>query len=72
MYVEVRGDSRDDLDRAIKAFSKMVKKNDIINEVKRREFYVTPSKKRILKRQESKRRKIRDERKSQKRNESEW
>jgi ribosomal protein S21 len=72
MYVEVRGDSKDDLDRAIKVFSKMVKKNDIINEVKRREFYVTPSKKRILKRQESKRRKIRDERKSQKRNESEW
>jgi ribosomal protein S21 len=72
MYVEVRGDSRDDLDRAIKAFSKMVKKNDIINEVKKREFFVAPSKKRILKRQESKRRKIRDARKVQKRNDSDW
>jgi ribosomal protein S21 len=72
MYVEVRGDSKDDLERAIKVFSKMVKKNDIINEVKKREFYVTPSKKRILKRQESKRRRIRDARKSQKRNESDW
>ena len=72
MYVEVRGESKDDFERALKAFSKMVKKNDIINEVKKREFYVTPSKKRILKRQESKRRKIRDARKVEKRNETDW
>jgi ribosomal protein S21 len=72
MYVEVRGESKDDFERALKAFSKMVKKNDIINEVKKREFYVTPSKKRILKRQESKRRKIRDARKVEKRNQTDW
>ena len=52
MYVEVKGDSKDDFERALKHFSKIVKKNDIVNEVKRREFYVTPSKKRILKRQD--------------------
>lgn len=72
MYVEVRGESKEDFERALKVFSKMVKKNDIINEVKKREFYVTPSKKRILKRQESKRRKIRDARKVEKRNQTDW
>lgn len=72
MYVQVNGDSKDDFERALKVFSKMVKKNDIINEVKKREFYVTPSKKRILKRQESKRRKIRDARKIEKRKQTDW
>jgi ribosomal protein S21 len=72
MYVEVRGESKDDLERALKIFSKMIKKNEIINEVKKREFYVTPSKKRILKRQEAKRRKIRDARKVEKRNQTDW
>jgi ribosomal protein S21 len=72
MYVEVKGESKDDFERALKHFSKMVKKNDIVNEVKRREFYVTPSKKRILKRQESKRRKIRDARKIEKRTQTDW
>jgi ribosomal protein S21 len=72
MYVEIKGDSKDEFERALRAFSKMVKKNEIMNEIKRREYYVAPSRKRILKQQESKRRKIRDMRKNEKRNQSDW
>ena len=40
LYVEVRGESLGDLERALRQFSKQVKKAEIVNEVKRREFYV--------------------------------
>ena len=72
MYVEVKGDSIVDLERALRLFSKMVKKSEIINEVKRREFYVKRSKKKILKRQEALRRRIRDEKKQEKKKPAEW
>ena len=72
MYVEVKGDSIVDLERALRLFSKMVKKSEIINEVKRREFYVKRSKRKILKRQEALRRRIRDEKKQEKKKPSEW
>ena len=72
MYVEVKGDSLGDLDRALRQFSKMVKKAEIVNEVKRREFYVKRSKKKILKQQEALRRRIREEKKVEKKKNSEW
>ena len=64
MYVEVKGDSINDLERALRHFTKLVKKSDILNEVKNREFYVKRSKKKILKRQEALRRRIREEKKT--------
>ena len=72
MYVEVRGDSLGDLDRALRQFSKMVKKAEIVNEVKRREFYVKRSKKKILKQQEALRRRIREEKKIEKKKNADW
>jgi ribosomal protein S21 len=36
MHVEVKGEGLGDLDRALRQFSKMVKKAEIVNEVKRR------------------------------------
>jgi ribosomal protein S21 len=72
MHVEVKGEGLGDLDRALRQFSKMVKKAEIVNEVKRREFYVKKSKKKILKRQEALRLKIREEKKQEKRKTSEW
>jgi ribosomal protein S21 len=72
LYVEVRGDSLNDLERALRQFSKIVKKAEIINEVKRREFYVKRSKKKILKRQEALRRRIREEKKVEKKKNTDW
>jgi ribosomal protein S21 len=72
MYVEVKGDSINDLERALRHFSKLVKKADIVNEVKKREFYVKRSKKKILKRQEALRRRIREEKKQDKKKTSDW
>ncbi len=72
LYVEVRGDSLNDLERALRQFSKIVKKAEIINEVKRREFYVKRSKKKILKRQEALRRRIREEKKVEKKKNADW
>jgi hypothetical protein len=63
MHVEVKGEGLGDLDRALRQFSKMVKKA---------EFYVKKSKKKILKQQEALRRKIREEKKQEKRKTSEW
>lgn len=72
MYVEVKGETQSNLDRAIRQFSKMVKKAEIINEVKRREFHVKRSKKKIMKRQEALRRRIREQKKMEKRKQTEW
>ena len=72
MYVEVKGESQADLERALRQFSRMFKKEEIINELRRREHYVKRSKKKIIKRQEALRRRIRDDRKLQKRKNSEW
>jgi ribosomal protein S21 len=72
MYVEVKGDSINDLERALRHFTKLVKKSDILNEVKNREFYVKRSKKKILKRQEALRRRIREEKKQEKKKTSDW
>jgi ribosomal protein S21 len=72
MHVEVRGEGLVELEKALRQFSKIVKKSEIINEVKRREFYVKRSKKKILKQQEALRRRIREQKKIEKKNNSEW
>jgi ribosomal protein S21 len=73
MYIEVKGDgNREDLERALRIFTRMIKKADIINEVKRREFYVKKSKRKILKQQEALRKRIREQKKIEKRKEKDW
>lgn len=72
MYVEVKGENKDDLEKALRVFTRMVKKAEIVNEVKRREFYVKRSKKKILKQQEALRKRIREEKKIEKRKNSDW
>lgn len=60
MHVTVN-EGKDGLDKALKTFSSMVKKSEIIPELRRREFFLKPSKKRIAKRQEALRRRKREE-----------
>lgn len=60
MHVKVN-EGKDSLDKALKTFSSMVKKSEIIPELRRREFFLKPSKKRIAKRQEALRRRKREE-----------
>lgn len=61
MYVKVN-DGKDELGKALKQFSKMVKKSELIQELRNREHFLKPSKKRIFKRQEALRRRKREER----------
>lgn len=61
MYVKVNDEGKDDLDKAIRQFSKMVKKSEIMQELKRREHFLKPSKKKLFKRQEALRRRKREE-----------
>lgn len=60
MEVTVR-EGKDELDKALKVFNSMVKKSELIQELKNREFFLKPSKKRAFKRQEALRRRKRDE-----------
>jgi ribosomal protein S21 len=67
-YVEVRpSDDRrsnqDYLDIALKELKHKMKKEDILQELKRREYYMAPSEKRRYRKQESIRRNKRDEKK---------
>lgn len=65
MFIEVKEgkDHKEELMRALKIFNGMVKKSDLIQELKRREHFVKPSKKKILKMQEARRKRKREERK---------
>jgi ribosomal protein S21 len=63
MYVKVN-DGKDELGKALKQFSKMVKKSELIQELRNREHFLKPSKKRIFKRQEALRRRKREERRA--------
>ena len=60
MYVKVNEGS-DELNKALKHFSKIVKKSEIMQELRNREHYLSPSRKRTFKRQEALRRRKRDE-----------
>lgn len=63
MYVKVN-EGKDDLNKALKQFTKMVKKSEIMQELRNREHFLKPSKKRIFKRQEALRRRKREERRA--------
>jgi ribosomal protein S21 len=54
-------DGKDELNKALKVFTKMVKKSELLQELRNREHYLKPSKKKIFKRQEAFRRKKREE-----------
>jgi ribosomal protein S21 len=54
-------DGKDELNKALKVFTKMVKKSELLQELRNREHYLKPSKKKAFKRQEAFRRKKREE-----------
>jgi ribosomal protein S21 len=68
MYVEVRGDKLSDLERALGQFSKQVKKAELMEDLRKKEFYLKKSKRLMKKRQDAHRRRKRDESKAQKKN----
>lgn len=55
-------DGKDELEKALKQFNKMVKKSELMRELKNREHFLKPSKKRKFKNQEAIRRRKREER----------
>lgn len=66
MYVEVKGDKQIDLDRALSQLSKQVKKAELMEDLKKKEFHVKKSKRLQMKQQDALRRRKREESKSQK------
>jgi ribosomal protein S21 len=66
MYVEVKGDKQVDLDRALQQFTKQVKKAELMDDLKKKEFYLKRSKRLEKKRQDAFRRRKREESKAQK------
>ncbi len=44
MYVEVKGDKQSDLERALQQFVKQVKKAELMEDLKKKEFYLKKSK----------------------------
>lgn len=64
MQVRVNMDDKDGLNRALKEFNKRVKKSGIMTELREREYYLKPSKQKVKKRQESLKRRKREERKA--------
>ena len=61
MYVKIN-DGKDDFQKALRQFTKLIKKSDLLQELKNREYFLKPSKKRTFKRQEALRRRKREER----------
>jgi ribosomal protein S21 len=68
MYVEVKGDKLSDLERALGQFVKQVKKAELMEDLKKKEFHMKKSKRLMKKRQDAFRRKKREENKAQKKN----
>jgi ribosomal protein S21 len=63
MFIKVN-DGKDELNKALKQFTKMVKKSEIMQELKNREHFLKPSKKKKFKSQEALRRRKREERRA--------
>ena len=61
MHVTVN-EGKDELQKALKQFTKLVKKSELLQELRNREHFLKPSKKRKFKSQEALRRKNREER----------
>jgi ribosomal protein S21 len=68
MYVEVRGEKQIDLERALAQFVKQIKKSELMDDLKKKEFHMKKSKRLAKKRQDALRRRKRDESKAQKKN----
>lgn len=68
MYVEVKGDKQVDLDRALAQFVKQIKKDELMETLKKKEFHLKKSKRLQKKRQDAHRRRRREESKAQKKN----
>lgn len=66
MYVVVQGEKQVDLDRALAKFVKQVKRSELMEDIKKKEFYTKRSKRLMKKRQDALRRRKREERKSEK------
>ena len=66
MYVEVKGDKQSDLERALQQFVKQVKKAELMEDLKKKEFHMKRSKRLAKKRQDALRRRRREESKAQK------
>jgi ribosomal protein S21 len=64
MYVEVKGDKLSDLERALGQFTKQVKKSEIMEDLKKKEFHMKKSKRLMKKRQDALRRRRREESKA--------
>ena len=58
-------DGKDELSKALKQFTKMVKKSEIMQELKNREHFLKPSKKRKFKSKEALRRRRREEKRAE-------
>lgn len=67
MYVEVKGDKQVDVERALQQFTKLVKRSELMDELRNREFYLKKSKKLQKKRSDAHRRRKREESKINKR-----
>ena len=72
MYVEVRGDTINDLERALSQFSKLVKKDELMKQLKNNEFHLKKSKKLERKRQDARRKRKIDLRKMEKKSSNEF
>jgi ribosomal protein S21 len=68
MYVEVKGEKLADLERALGIFSKQVKKAELMEDLRKKEFHLKKSKRLAKKRQDALRRRKRDESKALKKN----
>jgi ribosomal protein S21 len=68
MYVEVKGEKLADLERALGQFSKQVKKAELMEDLRKKEFHMKKSKRLAKKRQDALRRRKRDESKAAKKN----
>ncbi len=53
MYVEVKGDKQSDLERALQQFTKQVKKAELMEDLKKKEFYLKKSKRLAKKSQDA-------------------
>jgi ribosomal protein S21 len=68
MYVEVKGEKMADLERALGQFTKQVKRAELMEDLRKKEFHLKKSKRLAKKRQDALRRRKRDESKAQKKN----
>lgn len=68
MYVEVKGESQKDLDRALQVFTKQVKRAELMTILRSKESYLKKSKRLQKKQQDALRRRKREASKANKRN----